>query len=159
MVVKLRKSCSWISRWFIVIRRLFNEVMSLRLTVACWSRAAVLKILVYFGCLRFIFRRKHPSVRSSAYSFAVLCSPLWLMCLFNPSITLNLKYLEKPNHDLWPKHNAGFILEIGQWGSNGPPSLILGGPFSRKGVHGSDSPNALPPFWNILGNWKSLGSN
>ena len=29
---------------------------------------------------------------------------------------------------------AGFILKIGQWGSNGPPSVILGGPFSRKGV-------------------------
>ena len=29
---------------------------------------------------------------------------------------------------------AGFILEIDQWGSNGPPSVILGGPFSRKGV-------------------------
>ena len=29
---------------------------------------------------------------------------------------------------------AGFILEIDQWGSNGLPSVILGGPFSRKGV-------------------------
>ena len=29
---------------------------------------------------------------------------------------------------------AGLILKIGQWGSNGPPSVILGGPFSRKGV-------------------------
>ena len=28
---------------------------------------------------------------------------------------------------------AGFILEIDQWGSNRPPSVILGGPFSRKG--------------------------
>ena len=74
---------------------------------------------------------------------------------------------------------ARFILEIGQWGSNGPPSVILGGPFSRKGVqerghqiqihwvlfetfdilHGSDSSDALPPFCNILGNWESLGSN
>ena len=64
---------------------------------------------------------------------------------------------------------TGFILEIGQWASNGPPSVISGGPFSRKGIRergppkgilpGSDSPDALPPFWNILGNWKSLGSN
>ena len=29
---------------------------------------------------------------------------------------------------------AGFILEIDQWGSNRLPSVILGGPFSRKGV-------------------------
>ena len=28
---------------------------------------------------------------------------------------------------------AEFILEIGQWGSNGPPSVILGRPFSKKG--------------------------
>ena len=28
----------------------------------------------------------------------------------------------------------GFFLEIGQWGSSGPPSVILGGPFLRKGV-------------------------
>ena len=76
---------------------------------------------------------------------------------------------------------AGFILEIGQWESNGPPSVILGGPFFKKKkrykkggtksrytswvlfetfdiLHGSDS-DALPPFWNILGNWESLGSN
>ena len=26
-------------------------------------------------------------------------------------------------------------------------------------LYGSDSPDALPPFWNILGNWKHLGSN
>ena len=26
------------------------------------------------------------------------------------------------------------FLEIGQWGSSGPPSVILGGPFLRKGV-------------------------
>ena len=128
---ELRESCSWISRRFVVIRRLFNEVMSLRLTLARWSRAAVLQILVYFDCLRFFFWRIYPSVRSSAYSFAVLCSTLWLMCLYNPSITLNLKYLEKPNHDLRPKHCVGFSLEIGQWGSNGPPSVILGGSFSR----------------------------
>ena len=29
---------------------------------------------------------------------------------------------------------AGFILKIGQWGSDGPPSVILGGPFSRKWI-------------------------
>ena len=29
---------------------------------------------------------------------------------------------------------SGFILEIGQRGSNGPPSLVVGGPFSRNGV-------------------------
>ena len=29
---------------------------------------------------------------------------------------------------------TGFIPEIGQWGSNGPPSVILGGHFSKKGV-------------------------
>ena len=28
---------------------------------------------------------------------------------------------------------TGFILAIGQWGSNGPPSVIWGDPFSRKG--------------------------
>ena len=40
-------------------------------------------------------------------------------------------------HKVNPFHEiqiAGFILEIGQWGSNGPPSVILGAPFSRKGV-------------------------
>ena len=30
--------------------------------------------------------------------------------------------------------NTGFILEISQWGSNGAPSAILGGSFSRKRV-------------------------
>ena len=30
--------------------------------------------------------------------------------------------------------HTGFILEISQWGSNGPPSVILGDPFSRKGI-------------------------
>ena len=35
---------------------------------------------------------------------------------------------------------AGFILEIGQWGSNGPPPVILGGPFSGKGVQERGSP-------------------
>ena len=40
-------------------------------------------------------------------------------------------------HNVNPFHEiqiAGFILEIGQCGSNGPPSVILGCPFSRKGV-------------------------
>ena len=68
---------------------------------------------------------------------------------------------------------VGFILEFGQWGSNGPPSVILGGFFSRKGVPqkvfkltGTDCSmrkgtfiDALPSFWNILGNWKGLGTN
>ena len=60
---------------------------------------------------------------------------------------------------------AEFILEIGQWGSKGPPFCNFRGPFSKRGslpkgiLHGSDSPDALPPFWNILGNCKSLGSN
>ena len=70
--------------------------------------------------------------------------------------------------------DTGFILEVGQLGSNGFPSVILGSPFSRNGVqergtksekkkkrvsfetydilHGSDLPDAVPPFWNILGN-------
>ena len=63
---------------------------------------------------------------------------------------------------------SGFIREIGQWGSSGPCSVILGGPFLRKGVPqkvfeliGTDCfmrkqtlIDVLPPFWNILGNWK-----
>ena len=74
----------------------------------------------------------------------------------------------------------GFFLEIGQWGSSGPPSVILGGPFLRKGVQERGSHKTekvfeligtdftmrkrtliyvLPPFWNILGNWKNQGSN
>ena len=70
--------------------------------------------------------------------------------------------------------DTGFILEVGQLGSNGFPSVILGSPFSRNGVqergtkskkkkkrvsfetydilHGSDLLDAVPPFWNILGN-------
>ena len=32
------------------------------------------------------------------------------------------------------RDTPGFILETGQLGSNGPPSVILGGSFSRKGV-------------------------
>ena len=126
MVVKLRESCSWISRWFVVIRRLFNDVISLRLTLARWSRAAVLKILVYFDCLRFFFWHKHLS------------------------ITLNLKYPEKPNYDLWPKHYAKFILEIGQWGSNGPPSVILGGPFQERGSMGRTGRTLCRHFGTFL---------
>ena len=42
---------------------------------------------------------------------------------------------------------AGFILEIDQWGSNGPPSVILGGPFSRKGVLERGSPKR---YLNLL---------
>ena len=40
---------------------------------------------------------------------------------------------------------AGFILEIGQWESNGPPSVILGGPFSKKSGtrKGAPNPNTL----------------
>ena len=52
---------------------------------------------------------------------------------------------------------TGFIPEIGQWGSNGPPSVILGGHISRKGGPRKgvlqkvfDSLDALVPFWNIL---------
>ena len=40
-------------------------------------------------------------------------------------------------HKVNPFHEiqiTGFILEIGQWRSNGPPSVIFGGSFSRKGV-------------------------
>ena len=38
------------------------------------------------------------------------------------------------------------------------PFCNYGGPFSKKEsppkgiLHGSNSPDALPPFWNILGN-------
>lgn len=38
---------------------------------------------------------------------------------------------------------AGFILEIGQWG---PPSLILGGPFSRKGAEERGPPKVINLF-------------
>ena len=40
---------------------------------------------------------------------------------------------------------AGFILEIGQWESNGPPSVILGGPFSKQSGtrKGAPNPNTL----------------
>ena len=46
---------------------------------------------------------------------------------------------------------TGFILEIGQWGPSGPPSVILGGPFSRMGTQersnweGLDSSNCGIP--------------
>ena len=36
---------------------------------------------------------------------------------------------------------SGFILEIGQWGSGELPSVILWGPFSRKGLQEKGSPN------------------
>ena len=81
---------------------------------------------------------------------------------------------ECSTHDVAPG-KCRFILEISQWGSNWPPSEILGDPrpFSRKGVpqklfelivtdcsmRKRTLVDALPPFWNILGNWKSLGSN
>ena len=42
---------------------------------------------------------------------------------------------------------ARFILEIGHWGSNGSPSVILGGPFSRKGA---PNPNTLSAFLRLL---------
>ena len=35
---------------------------------------------------------------------------------------------------------SGFILEIGQSGSNGPPSVTFGGPFLRNGVQERGSP-------------------
>ena len=48
---------------------------------------------------------------------------------------------------------AGFILEIGQWESNGLPSVILGGPFSKKkGVqergHQIQIHSAFWDFWH-----------
>ena len=47
---------------------------------------------------------------------------------------------------------AGFILKIGQWGWNGPPSVILGGPFfkkgvSRMGVQERGSPKGIWTYW------------
>ena len=42
--------------------------------------------------------------------------------------------------------SAGFILEIDQWGSNGPPSLIFEGPFSRNGA---PNPKKLSAFWDF----------
>ena len=44
-------------------------------------------------------------------------------------------------------YSSGFILEIGQWGSNGPPSVILGGLFSRKGIAETVSPKR---YLNLL---------
>ena len=37
-------------------------------------------------------------------------------------------------HWVWKAIFSGFILEIGQWGSNEPPSVILWGHFSREGL-------------------------
>ena len=37
-------------------------------------------------------------------------------------------------HWVWKATFSGFILEIGQWGSNDPPSVILWGHFSREGL-------------------------
>ena len=64
-------------------------------------------------------------------------------------------------------YQVGFFLEIDQWGSNGPSSVILGGPFSWKGVPkkvfeliGTDCPirkrtfiDALPQFWATEKGW------
>ena len=45
---------------------------------------------------------------------------------------------------------AGFILEIGQWESNGLPSVILGGPFSKKGVQErGDQIQIHSAFWDF----------
>ena len=40
--------------------------------------------------------------------------------------------------------DTGFILEVGQLGSNGFPAVILGSPFSRNGVQERDTKSAPP---------------
>ena len=65
--------------------------------------------------------------------------------------------------------DTGFILEVGQLGSNGFKGPRKGHQIQKKKnwvffetcdiLHGSDLPDAVPPFWNILGDWKSLDSN
>ena len=105
-----------------------------------------------------IQRRNITSLDTSSLiscSSAKNSSLLWLPKIFffwhkHLSITLNLKYPEKPNHDLWPKHYAKFILEIGQWGSNGPPSVILGGPFQERGSMGRTGRTLCRHFGTFL---------
>ena len=48
--------------------------------------------------------------------------------------------------------DTGFILEIGQLGSNGLPSVILGSPFSRNGVQerGTKSKKKTECFLRLL---------
>ena len=80
---------------------------------------------------KIFFWLQHPSVRSSAYSFAVLCSPLWLMCLsINPSITLNLKYFEKESvtQTLCRVYSRNWPVRV-KW----DPFCNFRGPFFEKG--------------------------
>ena len=125
------------------------------------GRFAILK-LVYFACLGFFmttFSSTSKRFHVPRYLGAFLwddqdqdqCSKItWIMLYQNDEsmdpcpqwihrlIWCNITQVIS-DHWSWPISSqrnapfAEFILEIGQWGSNGPPSVILGDPFSKKG--------------------------
>ena len=126
------------------------------------GRFAILK-LVYFACLGFFMTTCSSTSKRfhvPRYLGAFLCDDqdrdqcskiTWIMLYQNnestdpcPEWIHQLIWCDVtqviPDHWSWPRSSqrnapfAEFILEIGQWGSNGPPFVILGGPFSKKGV-------------------------
>ena len=124
------------------------------------GRFAILK-LVYFACLGFFMttcsstsKRFHVPRYLGAFLWdgQDQCSKItWIMMYQNnESMDPCLEWIYRliwcnvtwviSDHWSWSRssqRNAPFVeftLEIGQWGSNGPPSVILGRPFSKKGV-------------------------
>ena len=126
------------------------------------GRFAILK-LVYFACLGFFMTTCSSTSKRfhvPRYLGAFLCDDqdqdqcskiTWIMLYQNnesmdpcPEWIHQLIWCDVTqvisDHWSWPRSSqrnapfAEFILEIGQWGANGPPFVILGGPFSKKGV-------------------------
>ena len=166
------------------LKYFFDVMLPLSANLRTKGRFAILK-LVYFACLGFFIttcsstsKRFHVPRYLGAFLWddqdQNQCSKITWMMLYqnNESMDPCPKGIHRliwcnitrviSDHWSWHRSShrnapfAEYILEIGQWGSNRPPSVILGDPFSKNGVQERESPKRYSTWVGLAGRFAAI---